>query len=251
MPAAGRSHLKTFYRELRRRKVFQTCFYYLLLCWGGLQAIDILFPLFDLDADLVSRYLFALAILGFPVAFTLAWFFQITREGVARSTPFSERRVLDNIPPINDRRRNGARGYFRKPGGPRSAVHDWTLSAETGPLAGLSFSITRSLVMGRSLDSDIAVVSPHVSRQHARLTLEGDMLSLEDLGSANGTMVNGRPLTGRCTLYNEDEIRFHDIVFRVTRSYASAGRGTAALDQTTYIEPLHSNSTPTKPTDRQ
>lgn len=248
MPAPGHSPLKTFYRELRRRKVFHTCFYYLLLCWGGLQVIDILFPLLDLDADLVSRYLFALAVLGFPITFTLAWFFQITREGVSRSEPFSERRVLENIAPINDRRGNGAKRYFRKPGS-RAPVHDWTLSAETGPLAGLSFSITRSLVMGRSLDSDIAVVSPHVSRQHARLELEGDVLTLEDLGSSNGTLINGRPLTGRCTLYNEDEIRFHDIVFRVTRSYANAGRGTAALDQTTYIEPLHSNSTPTKPTD--
>lgn len=250
MSAPGQSPLKIFYRELRRRKVFQTCFYYILVWWGGLQVIDIIFPLVDLEPERVSRYLFALAVVGFPVALTLAWFFQITREGIARSTPFAERRILANIPPLNDRRSNGAQRYSRGSAS-RTPVHDWTLSAETGPLAGLSFSITRSLVMGRSLNSDIAVVSPHVSRQHARLELEGDILTIEDLGSANGTLVNGRPLTSRCTLYNKDEIRFHDIVFRVTRSYANAGGGMGALDQTTYIEPPHSNDTPTKPTGRQ
>lgn len=222
------------YRELRRRKVFQTCFLYVFAAWGSLQIIDVLFPLLDLDGDEISRIIFVLTIAGFPVTFALAWFFQITPHGIVRSAPFVERRVLSNVPPLNDRRASGKPRYFRN----TDAVpeYEWTLSAETGPLAGLSFGVDRSLVLGRSLESDIAVVSPHVSRQHARLDLDAGQLMIEDLGSANGTVVNGRPMKGRCALENEDEIRFHDIVFRVSRSYANSHRGVELHDKTTFIE---------------
>ncbi|MDO8862671.1 FHA domain-containing protein [Haliea sp. E1-2-M8] len=223
----------TLYRELRRRKVFQTCFLYIFAAWGSLQIIDVLFPLLDLDGDEISRIIFVVTIAGFPIAFALAWFFQITPRGIVRSTPFVERRLLSNVPPLNDRRAAGRPGYFRRT--EAGSDFEWTLSAETGPLAGLSFGVDRSLVLGRSLESDIAVVSPHVSRQHARLDLEAGQLMLEDLGSANGTVVNGRAMTGRCALQNEDEIRFHDIVFRVHRSYDNLPRG-VGLDDTTTIE---------------
>lgn len=224
----------TLFRELRRRKVFQTCFLYIFATWGCLQIIDVLFPLLDLDGDGISRQIFALAIAGFPVAFALAWFFQITPAGIVRSSPFVERRVLSNIPPLNDRRAADRPRYFR-----RSSVPDefeWTLSAETGPLAGLSFGVDRSLVLGRSLESDIAVVSPHVSRQHARLDIDDGQLTIEDLGSANGTVVNGRSLKGRCILQHEDEVRFHDIVFRVSHRRSNANLGMEAHSVTTFIE---------------
>lgn len=224
----------TLYRELRRRKVFRTCFWYIFVAWGSLQIIDVLFPLLDLDGDQLSRYIFALTIAGFPVAFALAWFFQITPQGVVRSSPFVERRVLSNVPPLNDRRDSSRPRYFRKTDA--APEFEWTLSAETGPLAGLSFGIDRSLVLGRSLESDIAVVSPHVSRQQARLDLDAGQLMLEDLGSANGTVVNGRAMKGRCALQNEDEIRFHDIVFRVSRSHDPAQRRVELDDKTTFIE---------------
>jgi len=228
------SSIMTLYRELRRRKVFQTCFLYIFVAWGSLQIIDVLFPLLDLDGDELSRLIFVLTIAGFPVAFALAWFFQITPEGVVRSSPFVERRVLSNVPPLNDRRATGRPRYFRKT--EASAEFEWTLSAETGPLAGLSFGVDRSLVLGRSLESDIAVVSPHVSRQHARLDLDAGQLMIEDLGSSNGTVVNGRAMKGRCALQHDDEIRFHDIVFRVSHSQASAHREVGLHDKTTYIE---------------
>ncbi len=224
----------TLYRELRRRKVFQTCFWYIFVAWGSLQIIDVLFPLLELDGDQLSRYIFVLTIAGFPITFALAWFFQITPEGVVRSTPFVERRVLSNVPPLNDRRSSGKPRYFRK--SDAAPGYEWTLSAETGPLAGLSFGVDRSLVLGRSLESDIAVVSPHVSRQHARLDLDDSQLMIEDLGSANGTVVNGRAVKGRCALQNEDEIRFHDIIFRVSRSHDHAHSGVELHDKTTFVE---------------
>jgi pSer/pThr/pTyr-binding forkhead associated (FHA) protein len=59
---------------------------------------------------------------------------------------------------------------------------------------------------------------------------------IEDLGSSNGTVVNGRVAKGRCALQHDDEIRFHDIVFRVSQSRPSAQREVGLYDKTTYIE---------------
>ena len=228
------SAMMTLYRELRRRKVFQTCFFYIIAAWGSLQIIDVLFPLLDMDGDELSRLIFVLTIAGFPITFALAWFYQITPQGVVRSAPFVERRVLSNVPPLNDRRVTGRPRYFRKT--EAATEFEWTLSAETGPLAGLSFGVDRSLVLGRSLESDIAVVSPHVSRQHARLDLDAGQLMIEDLGSSNGTVVNGRAMKGRFALRHDDEIRFHDIVFRVSHSRPGAQGQVGLYDKTTYID---------------
>lgn len=226
--------MMALYRELRRRKVFQTCVFYVIAAWGSLQIIDVLFPLLDLDGDELSRLVFGLAIAGFPVTFALAWFYQITPDGVVRSASFVERRVLSNLPPLNDRRATGAPRYFRRT--EATTEFEWTLSAETGPLVGLSFGVDRSLVLGRSLESDIAVVSPHVSRQHARLDLDAGQLMIEDLGSSNGTVVNGRAMKSRSALHHDDEIRFHDIVFRVNHHRPGDQREVGLHDKTTYVQ---------------
>ncbi|MHB1344406.1 MAG: FhaA domain-containing protein [Thermoleophilia bacterium] len=51
------------------------------------------------------------------------------------------------------------------------------------------------VVVGRSRDADLQVDDPNVSRQHAVLYWEGDRVYVKDLGSTNGTLVNGRPIT--------------------------------------------------------
>src|SRR6266545_315146 len=59
------------------------------------------------------------------------------------------------------------------------------------PLSGTQISI------GRSERSDIALADPGVSRNHARIVREGDDFIVEDLGSTNGTEVNGQPVRRR------------------------------------------------------
>ncbi len=56
------------------------------------------------------------------------------------------------------------------------------------PLAG------ESLVIGRSPEVDVSIPDRFLSRRHARLYLRGETLFVEDLGSRNGTRLNGRPL---------------------------------------------------------
>lgn len=56
-----------------------------------------------------------------------------------------------------------------------------------------SFSLTRDItVMGRREDCDFRIPLGEVSRKHCRLLRDGDALRVEDLGSSNGTFVNGR-----------------------------------------------------------
>ena len=54
-----------------------------------------------------------------------------------------------------------------------------------------------SCVIGRSPDADIRYDAPEVSGGHARLSLRDDSFMLEDLGSTNGTLVNGSPLPAK------------------------------------------------------
>ncbi len=62
-------------------------------------------------------------------------------------------------------------------------------------------------VIGRSRDCLICVDAPLVSRRHARLLVEGNEATLEDLGSKNGTHLGGRRIESRTTLRDGDEIK--------------------------------------------
>jgi DNA-binding winged helix-turn-helix (wHTH) protein len=61
-------------------------------------------------------------------------------------------------------------------------------------------------VIGRTADADIRVDRTEVSRCHAAITVRGTTAVIEDLGSKNGTFVNGRRLDGPTALSNGDEI---------------------------------------------
>jgi FHA domain/FhaA, N-terminal domain len=51
------------------------------------------------------------------------------------------------------------------------------------------------VVLGRSKEADLRIDDPNVSRKHAAIYWNDDRLMIEDLGSTNGTMVNGYPVT--------------------------------------------------------
>lgn len=77
------------------------------------------------------------------------------------------------------------------PGGGRQAE----LTIETGPDAGHSHRAgDGALRLGRSPDNDVILRDPATSGHHARLERRGDQFWLVDLGSTNGTLVNGEPI---------------------------------------------------------
>lgn len=77
-----------------------------------------------------------------------------------------------------------------------------------GPSSGTRFFIEKAeLVIGRDDRCDVVIPDRQVSRQHASITLRDDGYILKDLGSKNGTFVNGREVDGPHALQDGDEIQ--------------------------------------------
>lgn len=70
------------------------------------------------------------------------------------------------------------------------------------------------IVIGRLPECDIQLPSNMVSRKHARVFLDGDHYSVEDLGSGNGTFLNGQKIDGKQPLKANDRLKFGPILVR-------------------------------------
>lgn len=91
----------------------------------------------------------------------------------------------------------------------------YQLTMRSGPVPGTVYSLEgEQLTIGRDSSNDIAVNDAEVSRRHARLTFQGGKYVLEDMGSTNGTFVNGQRLTGPRVLKSGEVISLGEqIVF--------------------------------------
>lgn len=81
------------------------------------------------------------------------------------------------------------------------------LIGQAGPLNGQRWGIEDELIIGRESDCSIIIPDRQISRYHARLTPQEDGVLLEDLGSKNGTFVNGIILTDPVILQDGDLIQ--------------------------------------------
>src|SRR5690606_27346493 len=63
----------------------------------------------------------------------------------------------------------------------------------------------QEIVIGRSSDLDMVLVEEMVSRRHAKISLQGGVVSIEDMGSTNGTFVNGEKVQ-QATLQEGDRV---------------------------------------------
>ena len=64
-----------------------------------------------------------------------------------------------------------------------------------------------TLIIGRESDTDIQINAPSVSRRHARLVKRPEGYWIEDIGSSNGTFINGKRIEDRISLNPGDQIR--------------------------------------------
>lgn len=86
------------------------------------------------------------------------------------------------------------------------------------------------IVAGREQDCGLVLTEGHPSRRHARLTVEGGEVWVEDLGSTNGTFVNDRKVESAVKLAPGDRVRFDAEEFEVVDPDAPAGEATPAAD---------------------
>jgi len=90
--------------------------------------------------------------------------------------------------------------------------------------AGTRFPIGKAtMTIGRKSSNDIAVVNDDIaSKVHAQVTRHGEHLSVEDMGSTNGTYVNGGRISGVVPVRSGDELRVGSTRFRCVHSDTSA-----------------------------
>jgi pSer/pThr/pTyr-binding forkhead associated (FHA) protein len=101
----------------------------------------------------------------------------------------------------------------------------------SGKYQGGEFPIDGSapeIVIGRSSEVDMVLVEDMVSRRHARILVDGGRLLLEDLGSTNGTFVNGEKVR-RAELHEGDRVLVGTSILKLV-AVSGAGRGQESTD---------------------
>ena len=96
---------KTFFAELKRRKVYSLAIGYVVGGWALAQGIAQVLPVFDIP-NWVVRLLVVLIVLGFPVALTLSWFFDFTRYGIVRTPDRAPQARIDAVDPSTSQERS-------------------------------------------------------------------------------------------------------------------------------------------------
>jgi pSer/pThr/pTyr-binding forkhead associated (FHA) protein len=86
--------------------------------------------------------------------------------------------------------------------------------AAMGHEPGSAFDISNGATMGRSEASDIKVDDPFASSAHARIFPRSEFMYIEDMGSTNGTYLNGRQLKTAERLKMADVVRIGDSEYR-------------------------------------
>jgi FHA domain len=127
---------------------------------------------------------------------------------VARSALREMRRTASPAPE--------ATGYHPVgPGGRAPSTDAWLVTQRGGGLdAGERFDLFGGLSIGRSPDADVRIEDRFASQLHTRVYSREGYYYIEDLGSTNGTFLNGERVDGEARLSDLDEIRIGDTEFR-------------------------------------
>lgn len=101
-------------------------------------------------------------------------------------------------------------------GGAGGARDAWlTVERCPGYEPGTRFDLFGGLTLGRSADADVSFSDRYASGLHARLYSRGDRYLVEDLGSTNGTLLDGRPVSGEQAVGDGSLIEIGDTRFRI------------------------------------
>lgn len=112
---------------------------------------------------------------------------------------------------------------------------NFRLVVRRGPQPNQVFEIIQEVTtLGRDISNDIVLNDRETSRHHLRLMRSGDTMTIEDLGSTNGTFVNGKRVSGVTPLQNGDMIGLGETVTLALEAYSSLAE---AVPSSTPITP--------------
>ena len=189
------SRVRELIRETRRRSVFKVATVYAVTAWGASVGAAELLPAFGAP-DWATRMFVVCAWLGLPIAIVLAWAYEITPQGIVRDdeaevpSPASDR--ADTTTVMSG---SGSQGNVRV------AWHDGLRSHER--------TLQRSFRIGRDAACEIHLDDPMISRQHVEVSHVDGLWWIRDLGSRNGTLLDGQRVT-RVPLPAHCEVRLYD-----------------------------------------
>ena len=98
---------------------------------------------------------------------------------------------------------------------PRTSQFAPRFHIESGPQQGDEYIIRKpATLIGRHEACDLVVDDAQVSRRHCQISWDGVYCTLEDLGSTNGTFINGQPLTAAYVLRPGDKVQVANVIFQ-------------------------------------
>ncbi len=107
-----------------------------------------------------------------------------------------------------------------------AATDAWLVAmAGAGLEIGERIDLFGGVTIGRDAGADVRIEDRFASGIHCRIQSRGNRYLLEDLGSTNGTMLNGGQLTREAELKDLDEIAIGDTIFRFELSIPDSGGG--------------------------
>lgn len=189
------SRIRSLTGEIRRRGVFKIVAAYAVVAWGAsLAAIDLL-PTFGAP-PWAARAFVICAVLGLPIAATLAWIYEITTRGIVRDPGATQ--LLPGSGPAPESTTTllfGATDSVRVQWEDASGSHERVFF--------------RTFRIGRDAGCELVFDDPLVSRRHAEVRLEDGRWWVIDLGSRNGTRLDARRIE-RALLPPVATLQFYD-----------------------------------------
>lgn len=198
-----------FFQELKRRKVFRVTSVYAVTAWGASLGAAELLPTFGLPDESVRW--FVIAAFGFlPVVALLAWLYELTPNGIERDPADIE---------STDRRSESAATQSAPQKPVPELIATW---------AGEQRSFRQTFTIGRDEICELCIDDPKISRTHVQIVAQNGAWYIEDLGSSNGTSLNGELVT-RAKLPAKSHITLYEGGIELTLAVVAKNGATTTI----------------------
>jgi len=110
----------------------------------------------------------------------------------------------------------------------------------SGPNTGQIYPLEGpEIIIGRDASNSVAINDPEVSRKHAKLNLQGPSYVIQDLGSTNGTFINGQRITGTQVLKPGDTMSFGEHIVLMYEAAYDPNATVASGQALKTVAPVH------------